>query len=149
MPGGGVAMTGVSSFFQCSKLVVFGGGEHLRLAQFVVAVVQCCLGGRRILHAGVDNRGLAVEDHRRSAEAAFAVGPAGRGRKRDRLVMPVHHVRADGVSPMHVAPHRRVRIELIEEVVVALPPDGAVGVVHPIVRRKQMKFRPKRIVRDS
>ena len=54
MPCGGVAITGVSSFFQCSRLIVFGRGEHLRLAQLVVAVVQCCLGGRRILHAGVD-----------------------------------------------------------------------------------------------
>ena len=61
---------------------------------------------------------------------------------------PVHHVRADGVAPVHVAPDGRVRIELIEEVVLALPPDGAVGVVHPVVRRQQVVLRAQRIVRD-
>ena len=59
------------------------------------------------------------------------------------------HVGADGVSPMHVAPNSCMRIELIEEVVLTLPPDWAIGIVHPVVRREQMIFRTERIVSDG
>jgi hypothetical protein len=62
--------------------------------------------------------------------------------------MPVHHVRADGVAPVHVAPDGCTRIELIEEVVLSLPTDWAVGVVHPVVRWKEMISGAERIVSD-
>ena len=48
-------------------------------------------------------------------------------------MMPMHHVSAGRVAPMHVAPYGRVWVQLIEEVIFALPPDRTVGVIHPIV----------------
>ncbi len=130
------------------QAVVFGGGEHLRLAQLVVAVANGHLGRRRVLDPGIDKGWDAVVDDGRPAEAAFAVGSAGRGSQRNGLMVPVDHVGADGVAPVHVAPHRGVRIELVEEVVLALPPDGSVGIVHPVVGRKQVAGGAQRVVGD-
>src|ERR1700722_11330195 len=59
---------------------------------------------------------------------------------------PVHHVRTDGVAPMHVAPNRGVRIQLVEQVVLSLPPDRSIGIVHPIVRSEKVVLRPIGVV---
>jgi len=58
------------------------------------------------------------------------------------------HVGACGMSPMHFAPGGRFGIQLIEEVVLALPPDRSVRIVHPVARRHQVEFRTQWIVRD-
>jgi hypothetical protein len=50
---------------------------------------------------------------------------------------------------MHVAPYGRVRIELIEEMVLTLPPDWAIGIVHPIVLWEEMVLRSQGIVSDG
>ena len=42
-------MTGVGRLLPVQQGIVFGGGEHLRLAQLVVAIVQGCL--RRAAHS--------------------------------------------------------------------------------------------------
>ena len=52
---------------------------------------------------------------------------------RYRLVLPVDQVRAGGMAPVHVAPHRRVRIVLVVEVIHAVLEEQAVGVVHPAI----------------
>jgi len=125
--------------------VVFGCGQHLRFAQLVVRIAEGDLVGRGVLHAGVNEGRHAVIDDRRPAEAPVAVRAAGRGRQGNRLVAPVHHVWAYGVAPVHVAPHSRIGIELVKEVVLALPPDGPVGIVHPVVRGQQVVLGAKRI----
>ena len=48
-----------------------------------------------------------------------------------RQVLPMHQVLADGVSPGHVAPGPAEGVALVEEVVLALVVDQAVGVVVP------------------
>src|SRR5438552_2063392 len=105
--------------------------------------------GRRVLDAGIDECWLAIEYDGRSAETTFAVCASGCGSERDRLMFPVDHVGADGMAPVHVTPHGGMRIELIEEMVLALPPDGTVGIVHPVVRREEMIFRTEWIVSNG
>ena len=60
---------------------------------------------------------------------------------RDRQVLPVHHVGADGVSPAHVSPNGAERIVLVEEVIFALEVDHPVGVVHKVLRRSEVVLR--------
>lgn len=57
----------------------------------------------------------------------------------------MNHVRADGVGPMHVSPNGSAGVVLKKHVVVTVPENGAVGIVHPVVRGKKMKLRPKGI----
>src|ERR1700722_3050052 len=58
----------------------------------------------------------------------------------------MHHVRAYRVSPMHIAPHGRIRIQLIKEMILSSPPDRPVGIIHPVPVRKQMILRPQWII---
>jgi hypothetical protein len=39
---------------------------------------------------------------------------------------------------MNAAPERPIRIVLIEEVVLALPENGSIGIVHPIARSEKV-----------
>ena len=87
-------------------------------------------------------------DHRAAAEDAILIGTAGRGRQRHRQMFPMHHVFADGVAPVHIAPKGAVRIVLVEHVILALPVDGRIGIVHPIGRGKQMILGSVRIGRQ-
>ncbi len=61
-------------------------------------------------------------------------------------MLPVKHVGADGMSPMHGAPERSVRIVLIEDVVLTPVVDRTVGVIHPVGRGEQVILRPQDIV---
>ena len=51
------------------------------------------------------------------------------------------HVGADCVSPMHVTPIGAVRVVLVEHVVIALPVDRRIRVIHPVCSRQQMELR--------
>ena len=57
----------------------------------------------------------------------------------------MNHIGRDGVSPVHVSPDGGVRVVLEEHVVVALPVNGTVGIVHPVGCRKQVELRAQRI----
>ena len=70
------------------------------------------------------------------------------GGEGDGLMAPVDHVRRYGVAPVHVTPNSGVGIELIEEVIFALPEDRAVGVVHPVVGREEMEGGAMGVVGD-
>lgn len=81
-----------------------------------------------------------------AGEAAVGVRATGSGSEGDREMLPVEHVWADGVSPMHVPPDGGIGIVLEEHVVMAVEIDGAVGVVHPVAGRKKMELRAEGIV---
>src|ERR1700723_3379852 len=106
--------------------------------------MECDLIGRSILHAGIDEGRHAIHDDRRAAETALTVGAAWSGR--ERLMAPMHHVGADRMAPVHVSPDSSARVELVEEVIFPLPPEGTVGIIHPVVWRKQVVFRSQWVV---
>ena len=56
-------------------------------------------------------------------------------------LLPVHQVAADGVAPVHVAPFPAVRIVLVEQVILAVVEDEAVGVVVPAASRREVELR--------
>ena len=87
--------------------------------------------------AGVDKRQHAVVVHRATGEAAVAIFFAAR-RQRNRPVLPVDHIVAGGVAPVHWAPVGAVGVVLIESVVLAAEPDETVWIVHPARRRRQV-----------
>ena len=66
--------------------------------------------------------------------------------QRDRQVLPVQHVGADGVAPAHMAPRLAEGIVLVEEVVLALVEDEPVRVVHEVPRRREVEPRAQGLV---
>ena len=69
----------------------------------------------------------------------WSVGASGCGREGYWQALPVDHVGADSVGPVHVSPDGGVRVVLMEHVVLAAPVDGAAGVVHPATGRLQVE----------
>src|SRR5580704_16104953 len=97
-----------------------------------MAVTECGAVGGDGFYTGIDDGGGAVVIDGAAGEAAVRVVAAGSWSERDGFVLPVNHVVADGVIPVHVAPDGGVGIVLKEHVVFAAPEDGAVGVIHPV-----------------
>ena len=95
---------------------------------------------RRVL-LGAETAGVAVVHHR-AAREGHLVAELG---DRQRQLLPVHEVLADRVAPGHVAPRVPERVVLVEEVVLALVVDHPVRVVHPVLRRREMKLRAIRL----
>src|SRR5437667_1385899 len=60
-------------------------------------------------------------------------------------MFPMKEIAADGMAPAHVAPFVAERIELVEEMILAVIESEAVGIVHPIRGRRKMKLRPPRL----
>src|SRR5579883_157942 len=102
-------------------------------------------GYRHMLHSGVEKSWHAMEDNRAAAETAILIRTTFRGSKRNRKMLPVDHVRTDGVRPVHIAPNGRMRIVLVEHVILALPVDRPVRIVHPIGSGQQMILRTIRV----
>ena len=93
---------------------------------------------RLFAHAGVEQQLPAVGQlGRRPREAAVLVGGAVGGEGGGQ-VLPVQQVAADGVAPVHGAPHRLIGVILVEQVVFAFVIREAVGVVHPADVRGQV-----------
>ncbi len=128
-----------------AQISIAGSGEALNFAKIAVTIAQRGQLGSAFFHAGVDERCGAVIVDRASGEAAVSVIPARSRSESNWEMLPMNHVGADGVRPMHVAPDRGVRVVLEKHVVAAVPENGAVGIVHPILGGKQMKLRAKRI----
>ena len=66
----------------------------------------------------------------------------------NRLVLPMDHVRAGRMPPVHVAPDACERIVLIVKVIYPVLVEETVRVVHPAVRRSMMIDRTIFLVRD-
>ena len=122
---------GLGTLLPGAESVVGGDGEALGFAEVIVAVGERGFGWGDGLDAGIDDgRGSVVEDGG-AGEAAVGVGTAGGGCEGDGKALPVNHVGAGGVGPVHVAPDGGVRVVLVEHVVLALPIDGTAWVVDP------------------
>ena len=67
-------------------------------------------------------------------------------RNRNRKVLPMEHVVADGMAPTHVSPDVALGIVLIEEVVLALVKDESVGIVHEIFSGREVILRTPGLV---
>jgi len=63
-------------------------------------------------------------------------------------VFPMNQIRTGGMRPVHIAPHRRFGVVLMKHVIATVIKDGAVRVVHPVVRGEQVKLRAQRIGRE-
>ena len=93
----------------------------------------------------------AVEDRaRKTVRLTPAIGRVVRvleaGPQRDRLVVPEHPVAGSRVPPVHVAPAFAGRVQLVEDVVLAVLVAGAVGIVHPVARGSEVAARPPRVL---
>ena len=66
------------------------------------------------------------------------------GIERDGQVLPAHEIRADGVAPVHGTPGGAFRIMLIEQMIFAVVEHHAVGIIHPLGRRREVILRPMR-----
>src|SRR5688500_2847428 len=59
--------------------------------------------------------------------------------QRNRQVFPIEKIFADSVTPMHRPPHSAVGIVLIEQMILSVEENHAVRIVHPHLRRGEMK----------
>ena len=144
MPGGGAAMTGAGSFVQIFKSGSVDVAKHWFQESFGAAFARGLI-LRHLTYARIQNDDLAILNHGGPGKAAIRIGSAGRGRKRHRQVLPVDHVRTDCMRPVHVTPIGAVRVVLVEHVVIVLPVDRPIRVIHPVGGRQQMELRAQRI----
>ena len=86
--------------------------------------------GLVVVDACIEEVQVAVLLYSAAGEAAVLVLGLG-GKKRDVLLLPAHEVLAGHMAPADRAPGGGVREVLVEEVVLTLVVDEAVGVVHP------------------
>ena len=85
---------------------------------------------------GLVDDGAAGEDHHACSS-----------RERDRQLLPVHEVAAHRVAPATCCPSSSpYGVVLVEEVVLAVEVDQAVGVVHPVLRRRVVGHRTVGVV---
>src|SRR5579862_673512 len=131
---------GFGKFFPGEEIWIFARGEELGLAEIVVAVAESGAISGDGFNAGVDDGGGSVVVDGTAGEAAVGVVAVGSGSEGYRFVLPVNHVVADGVIPVHVAPNGGVGIVLEEHVVFAAPEDRAVGVVHPVFGGEEVEL---------
>ena len=141
--------------------------EHVRVAAGALgdghlAPARVGLEAPRAVQAVVDDRPVgAREDQDRVVRPVLEPGDVGgvhhavarpqvarvhAGLERDRLLRPVHQVRAGGVPPVHGVPAQPVRVVLVEEVVLPAVEERAVGVVHPAGARAEMELAAQRLV---
>src|SRR5262249_21761793 len=111
--------------------------------KIVMAIAERGLFEPSFPYTRVENCGRAVVVDGAAGKAAVGVGPTGSGCERDGHVPPVNHVFADGVIPVHVAPDGGVRVVLEKHVVEAVPVNGAVRIVHPVLGGEKMELRAK------
>ena len=67
--------------------------------------------------------------------------------QRDRQLRPMQKILADRVSPTHVAPFISERVVLEKEVILAFEVNEPVGVVGPMLARREMVLRTKRLIK--
>ena len=136
---------GIGKFFPGEELGISGSGEALGFEEIMGAIAKSGFSGRNGFDAGVEKCGDAVVDDGAAGEAAVGVWAAGSGSQRDGEMFPVDHVWADGMVPVHVTPNGGVGVVLKEHVVVAVPEDGAVGIVHPVAFGEEMELGTERV----
>ena len=131
---------GVAGVLGPGAAAVVAVGEVLGLEGLAVA------GARRVagvdgdhawLAGGAEAAGIVLVHDRAAGEDHDAVFFG----ERHGQFLPVDEVAADGVAPTHVAPGVAERVVLVEEVVFAVEPDQAVGVVGPVLARREMELR--------
>ena len=105
--------------------------KALRLDIFTLSIVGCIEGD---YSPGPETGGI-VDVHHRTAGENVAIGVA---IERYRLMLPVDHIRAGRMSPVHVAPDAGERIVLIVKMIHTILVKQAVGVVHPAIGRRVM-----------
>lgn len=64
-------------------------------------------------------------------------------------MLPVDQVAADGMAPMNFLVRGTVGIVLVEQVILALPMDEAVGVIHPVGGRQEVVLGAMRVISQS
>ena len=112
-------------------LLVVDPVAHCHALGLDVVIVALGVQILRLAHAGVQQQLPAVGQLGcRAGEASVLVVGHIRGHG-CRQVLPAQQVTADGVAPVHGAPHRLVGIVLVEQVVLTLIEGKAIGVVHP------------------
>ena len=121
-----------------------GNGQALHLAPGVQAIAQSCFASiAGWLDTRVNHGWLSAVENGAAAEDPIAIVAARSRRECDRFMVPVDHVRARSMGPMHRSPERAARVVLEKHVVTSVDEDWAVRVVHPVCGWEQMKLRPE------
>ena len=87
--------------------------------------------------------GILPIDYRTSTEHHPVLLGRQVGVKRDRQLLPLHEIFADGVSPVHISPPPTVRIMLVEKMVFPVVEAQPVRVVQPPTSGRKMELRPE------
>ena len=64
-------------------------------------------------------------------------------------MLPMDHIGAGGVRPMHRSPERAIRVVLKKHVVATLVEDGSVRIVHPVLGGSEVKLGTISLVVDA
>ena len=56
-------------------------------------------------------------------------------------ILPMHHVAAHGVPPVHMSPHIAMGVVLVEQVVLTLVKDCPIGIVHEVAWGREVVLR--------
>src|ERR1700751_3416337 len=83
--------------------------------------------------------------HNTSRPDSGFVQPFGGGGNGNRIIFPVNEINARRMSPMNRAPERSIWIVLVKEMVLPLPENRAVWIIHPIRWRQEMIKRSVRV----
>src|SRR5947199_3764765 len=78
--------------------------------------------------------------------ATVGIGSPKSWSQSDWQVSPMDQIGTDGVTPVNLCVERTVRIVLVEEVILPLPLDQPVRIIHPVRWWQEMVVRPMRII---
>src|SRR5258707_10269314 len=92
-----------------AKLRIVRSGQALDFAKIAVTIAQRGEFGTNGFHSGVEKSCGAMVVDGAACEAAISIVPAGRGSERDRQMLPMNHVGANGVGPVHFPPNGGAR----------------------------------------
>src|ERR1700744_1964342 len=116
----------------CAQVRMAGCRETLRFTESMLAIAQRCITCCGALYPCIEHGRDALEIHRTTAETTILIGTSLRRRQRNGHMLPMHHVRAGCVRPVHITPDSRVWIVLVEHVVATLPENRPVRIIHPV-----------------
>ena len=102
--------------------------------------------GRCLGDAGVENRRNIGARQHAASKTSEGIVRTRRRRKRQRLMLPMNHVGAGRMVPVHVAPNGGMRVVLKEHVVLATIKARRARIIHPVRARQQVKLRTKGIM---
>src|SRR6185312_9483478 len=96
------------------------------------SVTESGMSSGRVDNTRVQDAHHSIVHDSRSAETPGSIRSSRRWFERDRRVLPVHHIGADGMGPMHFSPIRSVMVVLKKHMISPVPKYWSIRIIHPI-----------------